>query len=138
MKLLKNKFSRLLISILFIFIWGPIYDYFFVEEIRDSLNLDRGESHFLLWVFFLIPIIFVNRYLWFEKSRNRTFFGLFDELKPTLKQYFKKFKINFKEFNTEVFGTISSADELKKYADLRDKGIISEEEFQAKKKKLLD
>ena len=33
---------------------------------------------------------------------------------------------------------ISDADELKKYADLRDQGIITEEEFQAKKKILLD
>ncbi len=30
------------------------------------------------------------------------------------------------------------ADELKKYAELRDQGIITEEEFQAKKKQLLD
>ena len=33
---------------------------------------------------------------------------------------------------------LSNADELKKYADLRDQGIITEEEFQAKKKILLD
>ena len=33
---------------------------------------------------------------------------------------------------------LSNADELKKYADLRDQGIITEEEFKAKKKKLLD
>ena len=32
----------------------------------------------------------------------------------------------------------TNADEIKKYAKLRDKGIITEEEFQAKKKKLLD
>ena len=33
---------------------------------------------------------------------------------------------------------MTNADELKKYADLKDQGIITEEEFQAKKKKLLD
>ena len=33
---------------------------------------------------------------------------------------------------------VSEADELKKYAELKDQGIITEEEFQAKKKKLLD
>ena len=33
---------------------------------------------------------------------------------------------------------ISEADELKKFAELKDQGIITEEEFQAKKKKLLD
>ena len=62
-----------------------------------------------------------------KKSRNRIFYGIFD-----------KFKFNLKQFNSEVFNTTSKADELKKYAELRDQGIISEEEFQAKKKKLLD
>ena len=37
-----------------------------------------------------------------------------------------------------VKSNISDADELKKYAELRDQGIITEEEFQAKKKILLD
>ena len=37
-----------------------------------------------------------------------------------------------------VQSNISDADELKKYAELRDQGIITEDEFQAKKKKLLD
>ena len=37
-----------------------------------------------------------------------------------------------------VKSNISEADELKKYAELRDQGIITEEEFQAKKKQLLD
>ena len=32
----------------------------------------------------------------------------------------------------------NNADELKKYADLKDQGIITEEEFQAKKKQILD
>ena len=63
----------------------------------------------------------------FKKFRNRIFSGI-----PA------KLKFNLKKFNSEVFNTSSNADELKKYADLRDKGIITEEEFQAKKKKLLD
>ena len=33
---------------------------------------------------------------------------------------------------------LSNADELEKYAELRNKGIITEEEFASKKKKLLD
>ncbi len=37
-----------------------------------------------------------------------------------------------------VTSNISDADELKKYAGLRDQGIITEEEFQAKKRQLLD
>ena len=34
--------------------------------------------------------------------------------------------------------TLSNADELEKYSELRNKGIITEEEFASKKKKLLD
>ena len=81
----------------------------------------------LVWLFLFAPIFFYTRYLWFEKSRSKIFYGIFD-----------KFKSNFRKFNTEVFNTTSNADELKKYAELRDQGIITEEEFVAKKKKLLD
>ena len=43
-----------------------------------------------------------------------------------------------KEVDKQLDKNLSNADELKKYADLRDQGIITEEEFQAKKKILLD
>ena len=38
----------------------------------------------------------------------------------------------------QIKPNLSTADELEKYAELRDKGIITDIEFQAKKKKLLD
>ena len=122
----KNKFARLIVNVYFISFWYLIY--------RESLYwLDNNyilyiePDSFLELFLFFIPIFFYTRYLWFEKSRNRIFYGIFD-----------KFKFNLKQFNTEVFNTTSNADELKKYAELRDKGIITEEEFQAKKKLLLD
>jgi len=71
----------------------------------------------------LIPIFFTTRYIWFEKSRDRIFFGLFNK---------------FKKFEQIIYTNTSNADEIKKYAELRDQGIITEEEFQSKKKKLLD
>ncbi len=40
--------------------------------------------------------------------------------------------------NSSIESKSSDADELKKFADLKDQGIITEDEFQAKKKKLLD
>ncbi len=46
-----------------------------------------------------------------------------------------KFKSNE---SSSIESKSSAADELKKFADLKDQGIISDEEFQAKKKKLLD
>jgi len=44
----------------------------------------------------------------------------------------------FKSFQPRIYTTTSNADELKKYSDLKDQGIITDKEFQAKKKKLLD
>ncbi len=73
-----------------------------------------------------VPTFFITRYIWFEKSRNRIFYGIFDKLK------------RLKKLEPRIYTTTSNADELKKYADLRDQGIITEEEFQDKKKKLLD
>ncbi len=121
----KNKFGRFVVNVLFIPFWFYIYGQFFVETIEDLFDI--YQDHFLIYAFFLIPIFFYTRYLWFEKSRSRIFFGIFDKL-----------KFNLKQFNTDVFNTTSDADELKKYADLRDQGIITEDEFKAKKNKLLD
>ena len=115
----KNKFGRLVVNVLFIPFWVYIF--------RQIILYYEIDEAFLGYVCFFSPIFFYTRYLWFEKSRKRIFYGIFDKL-----------KFNLKQFNTEVFNTTSNADELKKYADLRDQGIITEEEFEAKKKKLLD
>ena len=53
------------------------------------------------------------------------------------KFYFPKV-ILIKSVDKQIDKNLSNADEIKKYADLRDQGIITEEEFQTKKKKLLD
>lgn len=44
---------------------------------------------------------------------------------------------NFAEEENSSSGAISAADELKKFKDLLDTGVISQEEFDAKKKQLL-
>ena len=48
------------------------------------------------------------------------------------------FSVILESYLEAIHEYISDAEELKKYADLKDQGIITEEEFQAKKKKLLD
>ena len=53
------------------------------------------------------------------------------------KFYFPKVTLT-KSVDEKLDKNLTNADELKKYADLKDQGIITEEEFQAKKKKLLD
>ena len=128
MKLLilpKNKFLRLLLNVVFIIVWFFICFFIIASIQRDIilfLKLDpySNFSSNLCWFYLLIPIFFTTRYIWFEKSRNRIFYGLFSKFQP------------------RIYTTISNADELKKYSDLKDQGIITEEEFQAKKKELLD
>tara|TARA_R100000655_G_scaffold66997_1_gene105418 strand:- start:261 stop:926 length:666 start_codon:yes stop_codon:yes gene_type:complete len=129
----KNKLARLALNSGFVPVWFHIYG-----QILDYYYPYGGPDHFIFFILFLIPIFFYTRFLWFEKSRNRIFYGLIDKLKFLLKQLFDKFKFNLKQFNSEVFNTTSNADELKKYAELRDQGVITEEEFQAKKRQLLD
>jgi len=125
LQLPKNKFLRLLINVVLIVAWFFI-SYFIIASIQKEfilfLKLDpySNFSYNLYWFYLLPPIFFITRYIWFEKSRNRIFYGLFSK------------------FESKKYIEISNADELKKYADLKDQGIITEDEFQAKKKKLLD
>ena len=129
LQLPKNKFLRLLINVLLIVVWIFIFAF----PLYALLSI-IGWNEFMRWFVFrgirihmiiicVLPIFFITRYIWFEKSRNRIFFGLFSKLKS---------------IEPRIYTNTSNADELKKYADLKDQGIITEEEFQAKKKKLLD
>ena len=126
----KNKFLRLLINVVLIVVW--IGSYVIVDgqllwksafwyNLTGAITI--GGILIMPFIIVLIPIFFTTRYIWFEKSRNRIFYGLFN---------------NFKKFEPRIYTTTSNADELKKYAELRDQGIITEEEFQSKKSKLLD
>ena len=50
----------------------------------------------------------------------------------------KKTPVNGNNSQTNASASVSVADELKKYKELLDMGIITQEEFDAKKKQLLD
>ena len=145
LQLPKNKLVRLAINIfaVIIFLFLSFFSYAFIAnfcwviEIRGAyytyplcalngmgrLSIGIPFSVLLIW---LSSSFLVSRFIWFEKSRNRIFYGLFDKLKT------------IRKFEPRIYTTTSNADELKKYSDLRDQGIITEEEFQSKKKKLLD
>ena len=125
----KNKFLRLLINVLLIVGW-----FFIFLVISNALVFNLTWEKLTGWlviggirvpllIICFLPMFSISRYIWFEKSRNRIFYGLFNK---------------FKNFEPRIYTTTSNADELKKYAELRDKGVITEEEFQSKKKKLLD
>ena len=125
LQLPKNKFLKLLLNIVLIIAWFFIC-YVVIGSIQKEfilfLRLDpySNFSYNLYWFYLIPPIFFITRYIWFEKSRDRIFYGLFSKFEP------------------RTYTKTSNADELKKYAELKDQGIITEEEFQAKKKKLLD
>ena len=129
MKLPRNKFLRLLINIALIIVWfalGSLFDgqvlqsklintiFFFFAGVMVNfdvyLNVGQTFYKFIEAVIKFTPIILFTWYFWNENIKLR------------LRTYI----------------TTSNADELKKYADLKSQGIITEEEFQAKKKKLLD
>jgi len=126
LQLPKNKFLKLIINIGLIVGW--LYTYVYIDQLlwinkfwyNLTFLIKINNTLIVPIIIILIPIFFITRYIWFEKSRNRIFYGLFSKFQP------------------RIYTTISNADELKKYADLRDQGIITEDEFQAKKKKLLD
>ena len=129
MKLPKNKFLRLLINIALIIVWfalGSFFDgqvlqsklintiFFFFAGVMVNfdvyLNVGQTFYKFIEVIIKFSPIIFFTWFFWNENIKLR------------LRKY----------------TTTSNADELKKYADLKNQGIITEVEFQAKKKKLLD
>ena len=129
MKLPWNKFLRLLINIALIIVWfalGSLFDgqvlqsklintiFFFLAGLIVNfdvyLNVGQTFYKFIEAIIKFTPIILFTWYFWNENIKLR------------LRKY----------------TTTSNSDELKKYADLKSQDIITEEEFQAKKKKLLD
>tara|TARA_Y100001978_G_scaffold18226_1_gene13968 strand:+ start:96 stop:485 length:390 start_codon:yes stop_codon:yes gene_type:complete len=126
LQLPKNKFLKLIINIGLIVGW--LYTYVYIDQLlwinkfwyNLTFLIKINNTLIVPIIIILIPIFFITRYIWFEKSRNRIFYGLFSKFQP------------------RIYTTISNADELKKYSELKDQGIITEDEFQAKKKKLLD
>ena len=126
LQLPKNKFLKLIINIGLIVGW--LYTYAYIDQLlwinkfwyNLTFLIKINNTLIVPIIIILIPIFFITRYIWFEKSRNRIFYGLFSKFQP------------------RIYTTISNADELKKYSELKDQGIITEDEFQAIKKKLLD
>ena len=129
LQLPKNKSIRLLINIALIigwfalghldlvnnFLWKittGIFFFFAGVMVNFGVSLNYGQTFykFIEAIIVFTPIILVTWYFWNENIKLRL----------------------------RIYTTSSNADELKKYAELRDQGIITEEEFQSKKSKLLD
>ena len=121
------------------FVWGNIYvnilNYYYIYD-----------YNFMTYVAIFVPTFFYTLLLWNEKLR-RNIANTFINSRLNKKEIKTRFvsKANYLSEYSKVSSksrkvqtNISDADEIKKYSELRDQGIITEEEFQAKKKKLLD
>jgi len=134
----KNKFFRFAVNVGFIPVW-----FFIIRFIAiNFINLNA----FFAWTLLLLPIIFYTLFLWNEK-RIKNIVNTFIKAGLTKKDIKGRFEstANYLSESRKVSSkakriksNFSDADELEKYAKLRDQGIITEEEFQAKKKILLD
>ena len=126
LKLPKNKFLRLIVNVSFLSIWTLIFIKFLESNsyslFNSYLNYLEIIILYLISTSFLIILIFKRE-------------EIFDRTKKIIK---KNLLSKLKKFEPKIYTTTSNADELKKYAELRDQGIITEEEFQSKKSKLLD
>ena len=84
----KNKFLRLLINVVLIVVWIGSYVIVDAQLLWKSAfwyNLTGaitiGGILIMPFIIVLIPIFFTTRYIWFEKSRNRIFYGLFNKFR---------------------------------------------------------
>lgn len=102
------------------YVWIP-YDVLLAEIGTSSAG--KASQNFLefstfYWVFLvLFVILFAITFIGYFLAKKR---GIVDETSPKA-----------------IVATVSSADELKKYKELLDSGIISESEFEEKKKSIL-
>lgn len=75
------------------------------------------------WVFWLIPIVF------YLVQKNT--------VKESISEVFKRVKDEFEQTGSTKVAPADKLDELQKYAALKEKGILTDEEFTRKKKELL-
>lgn len=115
------------LSIFFMVIWIWIMIVILLDLFRDHELSGWWKA---VWVFFLIFIPVLTALIYLIARGN----GMRDRVVNEQKALQKATDQYIRE--TAAAGT-SSADELHKLADLKDRGVISQEEFDAQKAKLL-
>ena len=133
----KNRHLRSVFTIGFSIVW-----FYIVRIIYNESNIES----FFAGCFLILPIFFYTVFIWFENG-FRDIIKIFIKAGINKKEITRRYKstANYLSESRKVSPryrrakyNISDADEIKKYSELRDLGIITEEEFKAKKKKLLD
>ena len=121
-----KKSKKLLKNIGFNLLWLIGYSIFFAF-VESSLQ-GIGTSN---------PMFRTTNFLFYLLNKNYPIFLYFPVVLGwiiiSVKVWFPKVVLA-----EQIKPNLSTADEIEKYSELRDKGIITEIEFQAKKKKLLD
>ena len=125
LQLPKNKFVRLAINIALIIFWFALGRLDQVQVLLSKLSNT---------IFFSVGGVMVN----FGVSLNygQTFYKFIEAIiifSPIILVTWYFWNKNIK-LRLRIYTTTSNADEIKKYSDLKDQGIITEEEFQAKKR----
>ena len=122
---LLNLFWTILEIFLFVvWIWLVIYIFFDIFRSHDLGGFAKA-----LWVIFLIVLPFLG-VLVYLIARG----GSMHERSVKMAQQQQK---SFEEYVRQAAGSGGAADELAKLAQLKDRGVITEDEFQAQKAKLL-
>ena len=123
-----NKSKKLIRNVSLNILWLLIYSVFFavVESSLQGIATDPSSP------------IFRTAGVWFDAVNGN--YPVFLGFPIVLGWVIISVKVWFPKviLTKQVKPDLSNADELKKYADLKDQGIITDIEFQAKKKKLLD
>ena len=130
----KNKITRLVLNIGFVVVWMFVFASIleFLEDLDIRLTVYEGTpQYYLILTLLSAGILFFTQFLWLPNG-FRDITNTFSKIKKETKKRVKSILKYLSKSN------ISDAEELKKYAELRDNGIITEEEFKFKKKQLLD
>jgi hypothetical protein len=108
------------------FVWIWILISVFIDIFRSHDLSGWGKAGWVIFVV-ILPFLGVLFYLIFRGSHMQERAG-----RDSAKQ-----QAEFQQYVQEVAASGSSADQLAKLADLRDKGVLTDDEFQAQKAKIL-
>lgn len=127
-------------------------DFTGIEIVKANMNSQFGQIVFLTGINSKNRVagidLFATQNINAVKDTNRILFcsGMFsfgktneytEQIGKEIKEIFNDYKDHLEELQENQVNGISSADEIKKFKELLDSGIISQEEFETKKKQLL-
>ena len=115
--------------ILVAFVGSVFWAYFDAKaRLKEGVKVDPFSPIGWFWACFLLWIVFFPMYL-IKRSSNTT------SVKPTLTRIVEQVSEPLRQNQNTMPASI--ADELRKFADLKEQGLITQDEYEAQRKKLL-